>query len=118
MARVDLAITEIAQSGVYPSGTTGQADGHKFSNSEDVFLEVVNGNGSTPRNVIFPTPAERAGLAVADLTVTIPAAARRIIGPFEPSVFNQGGADQGKTHINYQAGGETDLTVRAFRFPS
>lgn len=118
MPRADIAITQIAQSGVYPSGTVGQVDGHKFGNSGDVFLEVVNASATVARDVTFPTPAERAGLAVADLVVNIPAAARKVIGPFEPSVFNQtSGVDDGKTYINYPAGGELDLTVRAFKFP-
>ena len=118
MPRINVVPTEITRAGVYPAGAVGQADGHSFPNNGEEFVEVVNANATLARTVTFVTPAQREGLAVADLTVSVPAASRRMIGPFPTGYFNhQSGADRGKVHVNYEAGGEADLTIRVFRFP-
>ncbi len=119
MPRTDVSPTTLTQNGVFPAAVAGTADGNMFRNNGDVFLEVANANGTTARTVTLPTPAQREGLAIADLVVSVAAASRTYIGPFSPSLFNnQTGADAGKAYINFDAAAPADLSIRAFKFPS
>ena len=116
MARTNLAVTPITRAGVLAAGVVGTADGHMFANSGEEFLEVVNANATVARTVTIVTGGQLEGSEIADQTVSIPAASRRLIGPFPPRSFNQiVGADRGKVHVNYEAAGVADLTTRVYR---
>ncbi len=61
----------------------------------------------------MPTPATVSGLAIEDKIVSVPNAEDRMIGPFEPGLYNQSGADQGKCYIEYDQ--TTSVTVAVIR---
>ena len=73
------------------------ADNYIIRNNGRVFLHVVNGGGS-PDTVTVVTPKTVADLAVSDLTVSVPAGEERFIGPFPPSVYNDGNGDIDVSH--------------------
>lgn len=116
MARTALTATELARTGVYPSGTAGTVDGHKFKNTNNEFIEVVNSNAAA-RVITIPTPSGHGDLDIEDEAVSIPGTSKKLVGPFFPSYFNQGGADAGFAFLNFPAGNEADLTVRLFSWP-
>ncbi len=80
------ASTAVSRAGV---GIVGAAVGvsDTFANSGKQFLLITNGNAlSTVVTVV--TQATIDGLAITDLTVTIPTATTKLIGPFPPSTYN------------------------------
>lgn len=115
MARTELTVTQITRDGVLDSGTAGIADGHMFVNSGRCFVEVANSDSGAARTITFVTPKTLVLLALADLTVEIPAASSRLIGPFPGDVFNQqSGADEGMVYIDYESGQHTKFQVRIY----
>ena len=119
MARTALTVNQIAIAGLAdPSATTGQADGHKFVNDGYTFLEFNNANASS-RIVTIQTPATYQTYAVADATITVPGSASRFkVGKFDKGLFNRpsGDTDAGYVYVDYPAGQETDITVRAYKY--
>ena len=116
MPRVDVTPTDISAAGAFAAGTVGNVDGNSFTNTGREFIELQNANGTTARVVTIPTPQQVGGLAVADQAISVPAASRRLVGPFSPVTFNQVSS---KLFIDYVSGAEAaDVTVRAYRFPS
>lgn len=116
MARTDLSVVKISRAGVFEAGSVGTVDGHMFANDGEVFVEVQNTNATIARTVTFITGGTQEGLAVADVAVSIPAASRRLIGPFPSGTFNQtSGADRGKLHVDYDAAAPAELTTRVYR---
>lgn len=110
MARTALSTQQIARSGLNPAYTAANADGHSIENrNKNVFMHVKNG-GASPISVTFITPATVAGLAIADLVVSVPNAEERIIGPFSANPFNQ--ADS-TVHVDFSA--VVSVTVAAFK---
>lgn len=88
MARAVLAVQDSVLAGLTPTFTVATVDGHAFDNrSGKVVLYVKNGGGVST-TVTISTPATVNGLAVADLTVSIPAGEERVIGTFPRGVFN------------------------------
>lgn len=75
------------RTGLNPSFTSANADGHTLDNSaKDILLYVKNGAGS-PINVTITTPGTVDGLAVADRVVAVPATGERVIGPFPRGTY-------------------------------
>lgn len=70
-----------------------------FSNTGDIIIHVVNGDASD-NTVTVVTPKTVAGLAVADVSVTVTAGESRFIGPFDPAVFNNGSGIVTVQHSN------------------
>lgn len=107
MARESLTIQSIVRTGLEPTYTAANADGHMFTNNQggQRFVHVKNGDAS-PHTVTFPTPRTVHGLAVTDLAVAVPAGEERMIGPFPGSTFNQ---SDGTCHIDYDA--TTGMTI-------
>ena len=118
MARTTLTVNTIVSSGLTnPSGTTGIADGHKFTNDGRTFLQFENANASS-RVVTLQTPATLGPYAVEDKTITIPGSAVQFrAGPFETAYFNRpsGLSDSGMVYLDYPSGQHADITVRAFK---
>lgn len=114
MARTNLAVQEIARSGLTPSFTAAEADGHSVSNDGRTFIEVKNTNAGAI-DVTIVTPGTVDGLAVGDRVVEIPlTVGDKMIGPFTPSVYNQiSGTDKDKVYVNFSA--VVDVTVAAVR---
>lgn len=116
MARTVLTKQAIVQAGLTPALAAANVDGHYFEGSGTVYLEVKNAAGA-PIDVTVQTPAVVAGLAVADLVVTIPATTgQKKIGPFNTRAFNRpaGGSDAGLVYVDFSA--VTSVTVGLFGF--
>ena len=114
MAREELSVTQITRDGVWDAGEAGIAAGHKFDNSGRCFAEVANADAS-PRAVTFQAPKTVAGLPLGELTVTIPAASARLIGPFPSDVFSQpSGVDEGMVYVDYEADEEAHFTIKIY----
>lgn len=62
------------------------ASGDKFRPDERTMLHVVNGDSSS-HTITIVTPGTVNGLAIADLVVTVPNGASRMIGPFPAGTF-------------------------------
>ena len=109
MARTVLAVQQVARTGLTPSFSAANVDGHNVANDGKVVLEVKNGSGA-PINVTFQTPGSVDGNAIADLVVAVPAGGDKICGPFPPGIYNQ--AD-GTMYVDFSA--VTTVTVAALR---
>jgi hypothetical protein len=116
VARGLLTVTTINRSGVNVAGVAGTSEGSSFANNGNVFIEVNNVHATLARVITVVTPSTVLGLAIADLTVSIPALSTRKIGPFPPAEFNQVGDNSGLVFIEFPAGTESDLHVAAYRF--
>lgn len=112
MARLVLTVTPITTAGVAPpAAQDGVAadDAVIEDNDGRIYLEVTNGGGS-PTDVTIVTSFTRDGLALADVVVTVPNGATRLIGPFSPSTFNQPNSQD--VHVDFTT---NDLDFRAYR---
>lgn len=113
MARLDFTVQQIDRSaGIAPSYTAAQAPAsgsNAFVNDGRTFIHVKNGAGA-PITATFLTPGNVAGLAIADLVVTVANGTEKMIGPFEPGLFNQ---SDGKVHVDWSS--ETSVTAGVFR---
>jgi hypothetical protein len=82
--------------GVIPSYTAGVIVGTTdfvTKNDGRTFLHVKKA-GANACDVIIKTPAQIGGLDIAELTVNVIATSGdKMIGPFPPSVFNDGAGD-------------------------
>ena len=78
----------IAPTGIVPTAfTPAQVEGHYFPNNGTTFLLVTNGSAS-PIDVTAISQITVEGLAVADLVVAVAAGVAKLIGPFNPQVYN------------------------------
>mgnify|MGYP006292739519 CR=1 FL=1 len=109
MARQTLAVQDIGRSGLDPSYSAADSEGHEFQNNGRVFVHVKNGDGSN-HDVTIQTPNTVDGLAISDRTVTVPAGEERMIGSFPPGHYNQ---SDGNVNVDYSA--ITGMTIAAFR---
>lgn len=101
----DITLAGVAQSAVAAAATD------TFPNDGRTFVEVINGGGSDDI-ITFTTPATVQGVAIADPTVTVAAGARKCIGPFPTSIFNDasGLVTMANSFI-------TSVTTRVMRLP-
>jgi len=117
MARTNIPIRQITRTGEDPATnetTPDAADDAMFLNDGKTWIKARNA-GAGSHIVTVVTPKTVAGLAVADLTVTVPAAATRDIGPFPPADFNQqSGADEDKVYVNVD-GTKTEMRYKAHK---
>ena len=78
----------IAPTGIVPTAfTPAQVEGHYFANNGSTFLQVANGSGVSI-NVTAISQLTLEGLAVADSIVAVGAGVTKLIGPFNPQIFN------------------------------
>lgn len=113
MARSALAVQTVTITGLNPSFTAANVDGHSIVNDGRTVLYVKNG-GAGSVNVTIQTPGSVDGNAIADRVVAVPAGEDRIIGPFAPRVYNQqSGADAHAVYVDFSA--VTSVTVAALR---
>ena len=88
------------------------ADGMKFPNDGRTELLIENGDSSAKTVTITSVPCSHGRLG--DLVLTVGAGAREIIGPLDPSLFNQtSGADMGSVYFGISDA--TSVTVGARR---
>lgn len=88
MARTTLSSQSLSLAGIIPTFVAAIADGHAFRSAGATFIHVKNASGVSV-NVTIPTPMKYGGLDVSDVVVAIAAGAEKLIGPFNPSLFNQ-----------------------------
>jgi hypothetical protein len=89
---------------------TAAAGGDLIPNNGKTILLIRNGHATLPRTVTIPTPATHRGLAVADLSVAVPAQGHRLMGPFEQGLFDN---EAGQVQMTYTDSG-ADLTFGVF----
>ncbi len=113
MPRTALTVTEISRTGVdRPSQAVGDvANGNSIAGNDGrVFLEVTNDDAAT-QTVTIQTPGTIDGLAIADLVVSLAAAAVKLIGPLSPTTFNQ---SDGLVYVDPS---DADLKFRVYKLP-
>lgn len=77
----------ITRGGVAPTYAAASAGGDSFTPGDSTFLHVKNANAAAC-TVTFVTPGTVEGLAVADMTATVPATnGDLMIGPLPASLF-------------------------------
>lgn len=118
MARSAITVTDIARSGTAPISQT-DADAtnkHYFINSDGkVYLEIVSSDAGSQTVLVQPNPDLTAdGLSVSALTITIPAGATRLAGPFRVNTFKQNAS----YHVYIDPSVSTTLKFRAWRLPA
>lgn len=111
MARAALTVQAVSRLGLEPAYVAAEADGNSFNNTGREMLHVKN--GATDVVVTVQVPRTVDGQAVTARTVTVPATEERMIGPFPPSIFNQGGALGDVVHVDYDD--ESNVTVGVIR---
>ena len=111
MARTEITPQQIVRTGLASAlATPDLANGNQFVNDGQCFLYVKNASGS-PITVTIDTPGTVDGLAIANLTVSVPATTgERMIGPFPPGIYGQ--AD-GKVYVDWSS--VTSVTAGVFR---
>lgn len=124
MARTELTSQKITTAGIAPSPVVGTADGHWFSNpassarSGTRFVRVEN-TGAVSRDITFQTGNVVEGHEIEETTLSIPAGVVRLIGPFNPRVYNRpaGGADPDTVYVDYDAAAPAELSIELYEFP-
>ncbi len=111
MARTALTVSPIDRTGLDPSYSAANVDGHSVENAEREFIHVKNGSGGSI-DVTFITPGVVDSQAIADRVVAVPAGEERMIGPFPRGTYNQPGTTV--VHVDFSA--VTSVTCAAFRF--
>lgn len=117
MARSTIAVTSIVRSGTTPiSATTSDSTNkHSFTNTADVYLEIVSSDAGSQTVTIKANPSYTSdGLVVSDLVITVAAGATKLAGPFKIYTFRQNSA--GLTYVDPSV--STTLAIRAWRLPA
>lgn len=110
----NLAITNASSSGVdiTTPAASASAGGDSFVNTGRELLVIKNGDVA-PHTVTFVTPMTVDGQAVADKAVVVTNAHEMIIGPFQPSIYNDNGQAGGNISFTYDA--VTSVTVQVIK---
>lgn len=107
-----IATQNIVPAGVAPSYAAANGGGDTFVPDKDTFLHVKNGSGGALTVTVAVPGTERYGVATADLAVSVPAGAERMMGPFPADVFADSSI-AGSAAVTYS--GVTSLTIGAFK---
>jgi hypothetical protein len=99
----------VTTAGLADSLASAAGGGDQFTNTGNEWLEVLNGGGASI-DVTIATPATANGEPIADRVVAVAAGARKKIGPFNPSIFND---SSGYVQVTYSA--VTSVTVGVFK---
>ena len=110
MAVLAVQTIDRAGDGLTPAFAAAAGGGDEFANDGTCFVVVKNGGGS-PVTVTAVTPQTVSGLAVADLTVTVPAAGERWFGSLPQQSFNN--PANGRASLTYS--GVASVTVGVFK---
>lgn len=105
-----LSTQVVALSGLNPTYAAAAGGGDKCEVGDRNWLHVKNGGGA-PVTVTLDAIASVRGQLVGDLTVSVPAAGERLIGPVSPDLFQ--GQSDGLCAITYS--GVTSVTVASLR---
>lgn len=105
-----LATQAIGLAGLAPSYASAAGGGDKCEVGDRNFLHVKNGAGS-PVTVTLTATASVRGQAVSNVTVSVPAAGDRMIGPLLPDLLQS--ASDGLCAVGYSSA--TSVTVASLR---
>lgn len=110
MARTALTVQEIARTGLTPSFSAANADGHSINNTGGrMFVEVKNTDASPITvTVLFGKTIDGQDTG-AGREVTVAASGDKMIGPFPTDDYNQ---SDGTVYVNFSA--VTNVTCGAF----
>ena len=94
MAEVTIAVQNIVIGGttVTFTGSLSASNNYMIRNDGKTFIRVVNGSGGSIV-VTIVTQNQVGGNAIADRTVTVLTMTEQNIGPFPPSIYNNGDGD-------------------------
>lgn len=106
-----LTVQEVARTGLAPTYGAAAGGGDAIPNDGRTMLHIKNGGGGAVTLTVV-TQATVLGNAVADDTISVPAAGERMVGPFPPAIYND--VNQ-LTQLTYS--GVTSVTVAAIRVP-
>jgi hypothetical protein len=101
-----LTVQNVSQAGLAASYTAAAVGGDTFANDGRVFLHVKNGGTGSIDVTIDSVTACNQGFDH-NLVVSVPNAQERMIGPFDPSRFNNAG------QVGVAYSGVTSVTVAA-----
>lgn len=113
MARTAIAVQQIKKnsSGTVAFAAADSANGMSFPNDGTTKLMVKNSSGA-PINVTVASVACSHG-RTSDVVQAVAAAAEAQFGPFDPSLFNQGGGVGGSVNVDFSAA--ASVTVAAVK---
>jgi hypothetical protein len=107
MAATALTVQNIVRTGLNPTFSAANADGHYFTNDgKKTFIYVKNGSGGSITVTLDITQTVD-GQEVTDRTVAIPAGEERVIGPFPVAYYG--------ASANITFSGVTSLTIAAMK---
>lgn len=116
MANITLTTEDISRAGIDANDQSlagNLADTMFVPNDGRMFLHFKK-SGAGACTVTIVTPGTVAGLAIADLTHSVPATTGdRMIGPFPPDIFN----DPSTGMLSFTVSEVTGLTVSRLRLP-
>lgn len=105
-----LATQAVALAGLNPTYSTAAGGGDKVECGDRNFIHVKNGAGA-PVTVTLTSTATVRGQVAANVTVSVPAAGERLIGPLQPDLLlNQ---SDGLCAVGYSSA--TSVTVASLR---
>lgn len=95
-----ITIQTPTKTGAARTTATVAAGGDLVPNNGRTLLEILNGGAVGSVVVTVATPATMNGLAIADVTLTIPKTTGNtfIAGPFDPNLFNNSGGQLALTY--------------------
>lgn len=100
-----LTVYTAAVAGVAVVAASATAAGDKFTNTGHEVIHVTNGGGA-PITVTLDAKATPIGLTLTDPTVSVANGATKVIGPFNPDLFND---TDGNMNVTYSS--DTSVTV-------
>jgi hypothetical protein len=103
-----LTVQQILVTGLAPSYASAAGGGDTFVNDGDTFLHVFNGGGGSINVTIAPAGSVN-GIGFEDQVVAVAAGANKMIGPFDPAIFN------GASGVSVSYSGVTSVTVAAIK---
>lgn len=114
MATVTWTPQDVVRAGIdlTDSGGLSTSDTYKFNNDGKTFLHIKK-SGAGACTVTISTPNTVDGLAIADLTVSVPATTGdKMIGPFPREIYNDA---NGQVSVTFSE--ITGLTAAVARLP-
>jgi hypothetical protein len=101
--------------GITPTTPAGANGGDSFPNNGHVILELINASGGAITVTADDPNSPNPGSALQfnpDVQISVPAAGRRIWGPFPPFRFNDA---NGRVNLTYGTNPPTGLTIGVYR---
>lgn len=106
-----LTVAQISRVGAELDLDAADSGGDEFHNTGHEFLLVTNAHVGDARTVSFTLQKTIDGVAPDAREVEVAASTTMLIGPFQPSIYNDG---DGMVQVTY-SDSAADLTVQAFR---